>query len=133
LLAGRLDGWVSIRGLRCAGRQGVTAEQRAQTSEYVVDVSWRADIGHAVATDDVKAAVDIAAVAERVRGEMAARPRALVERMTADVARALLDSFAAVDAVRVRVEKQHPDGLGADAESVELVLERGVSKPGVGR
>ena len=123
-MSGALPGWVSIRGLRCEGRQGVTAEQRAQVNEYLVDVSCRADLGRAVALDDVAAAVDIAAIAATVRSAVAARPRALVERITADVARALFDSFAAVDEVRVRVEKPHPEGLGADAESVEIALTR---------
>ena len=123
-MSGALPGWMSIRGLRCEGRQGVSAEQRAQLNEYLVDVSCRADLRRAVALDDVAAAVDIAAIAATVRSAVAARPRALVERITADVARALFDSFAAVDEVRVRVEKPHPDGLGADAESVEIALSR---------
>src|SRR5216117_3485307 len=115
LMSGALPGWITIRGLRCDGRQGVAAERRAQSSEYLVDISCHADLGRAVALDDLAAAV---------RREMAARPRALVERMTADVARALFDSFAALDEVRVRVEKPHPDGLGAEAESVEIALTR---------
>jgi dihydroneopterin aldolase len=123
-MSGALPGWISIRGLRCDGRQGVTAEQRAQTAEYLVDVSCHADLGRAVALDDLAAAVDISAIAATVRREMAARPRALVERITADVARALLDSFAAIDEVRVRVEKPRPDGLDAEAESVEIALTR---------
>jgi dihydroneopterin aldolase len=123
-MSGPIPGWITIRGLRCEGRQGTTAEQRAQTSEYLVDVSCHADLARAVALDDLAAAVDIAAIAATVRREMGARPRALVERMTADVARALIDSFAAIDEVRVRVEKPHPEGLGADAESVEIALTR---------
>ena len=123
-MSGALPGWVSIRGLRCEGRQGVTAEQRAQVSEYLVDVSCHADLGRATALDDVAAAVDIAAIAATVRRVVAARPRALVERIIADVARALFDSFAAIDEVRVRVEKPHPESLEADAESVEIALTR---------
>jgi len=123
-MSGPLPGWVSIRGLRCEARQGTAAEQRAQPSEYLVDVSCHADLSRAVALDDVAAAVDIAQIAATVRRAMSAHPRSLVEGLTADVARALLDTFAAVDEVRVRVEKQHPDGLGAEAESVEIVITR---------
>jgi len=119
-----LPGWISILGLRCDGRQGVTDEERAKTHEYLVDISCHADISRAVALDDVAAAVDISAIAAAARRAIAARPRALVERITADVARALFDEFAAVDEVRVRVEKRKPDGLGADAESVEIALTR---------
>ena len=130
-MSGALPGWITIRGLRCDGRQGVAAEQRAQSSEYLVDVSCHADLSRAVALDELAAAVDIAAIAATVRREMAARPRALVERMTADVARALFDSFAALDEVRVRVEKPHPDGLGAEAESVEIALTRDNAASGI--
>ena len=120
-----LDGWVSIRGLRCRARQGVTEEQRAQESDYLVDVWLRTDLHDAVERDDLDAAIDISAMATTVREEMARRPRALVERMAGDVARAMLERFAAADEVRVRVEKQEPEGLDADAESVELRLARG--------
>jgi dihydroneopterin aldolase len=119
-----IDGWVSIRGLRCRARQGVTEEQRAQESDYVVDVWVRTDLHDAVEQDDLDAAIDISAMATTVREEMARRPRALVERMAGDVARAMLERFDAVDEVRVRVEKQEPEGLDADAESVELRLAR---------
>ncbi len=63
-----LPGWVSIRGLRCAG------------------TSLNADRRLAVERDDLAAAMDIA--------------------------------------VRMRVEKQRPEGIDAGAESVELSQRR---------
>jgi dihydroneopterin aldolase len=119
-----IDGWVSIRGLRCRARQGVTEEQRAPESDYLVDVWLRTDLHDAVEQDDLDAAIDSSAMATTVREELARRPRALVERMAGDVARAMLERFDAADEVRVRVEKQEPEGLDADAESVELRLAR---------
>ncbi len=119
-----LDGWISIRGLRCRARQGVTEEQRAEEGDYLVDVWVRTDLHDAVEQDDLDAAIDISAIAATVREEMTRRPRALVERMAGDVARAMLERFDAADEVRVRVEKQEPEGLDADAESVELRLAR---------
>ena len=44
---------------------------------------------------------------------------------TADVARALLEKFAQITEVRVKVEKPKPDGLEALAEAVELTIARG--------
>lgn len=117
-------GWVSIRGLRCAAHQGTTPEQRAHESAYLVDVSVRADLRAAVESDAVAAAIDIAAIADTVRNEMARRPRGLVERMAADVANALLARFPEAEEVRARVEKQEPEGLGAAAEAVEISLTR---------
>ena len=119
-----VDGTIEIRGLRCRGRQGVTDEERAVDHGYLVDVAVRTDIDRAIAADDVSAATDISALASAVRAAVAARPRALVERITYDVARALLDGFPELHEARVKVTKPQPDGLGADAESVELTLHR---------
>jgi dihydroneopterin aldolase len=49
----------------------------------------------------------------------------LLERLAADVARAVIDRFARVAEVRVKVEKPEPDGLDAMAEAVELTIARG--------
>ena len=126
-----LPGRIEIRGLRCRGRQGITPADQQQAHDYLVDVSLAVDIADAVAKDDLAAAVDITDVASCVREEIARRPRALVERMTADVARALLDRFERITEVRVKVEKPQPEGLDAAAETVELTLSRGQrSSPG---
>jgi dihydroneopterin aldolase len=93
--------------------------------DYLVDVALSLDIADAVARDDLAAALDIAAVAACVREEVARRPRVLLERLAADVARAVIDRFARVAEVRVKVEKPEPDGLDAMAEAVELTIARG--------
>lgn len=118
------DGVIEIRGLRCRGRQGTTDEERAVEHDYLVDVAVRADIVAAVERDDVAFATDISAIAATVRASIADRPRALVERMSFDVARALLDGFPSVTEARVRVTKPRPAGLDADAEAVEITLRR---------
>ena len=129
--AGELPGRIVIRGLRCRGRQGTTPTEQQQAHDYLVDVSLLVDIAEAVERDDLAAALDISQVAACVRQEVARRPRALVERITADVARALLARFERVSEVTVRVEKPEPAGLDAAAEAVELTLARGHrSSPG---
>jgi dihydroneopterin aldolase len=119
-----MPGRIVIRGLRCRGRQGITPADQQQAHDYLVDVELSVDIADAVAKDDLAAALDISAIAASVREEVARRPRVLVERITADVARALLARFERVTEVRVKVEKPEPQGLGAAAESVELTLSR---------
>src|SRR5438105_9897855 len=121
---GELPGRIIIRGLRCRGRQGLTPADQQQAHDYLVDVELSVDIADAVAKDDLGAALDIAAVAACVREEVARRPRALVERLTADVARALLAQFERVLEVTVKVEKPEPASLDAAAEAVELTIAR---------
>ena len=119
-----LPGRLIIRGLRCRGRQGPTPTDQQQAHDYLVDVTLSVDIADAASRDDLAAALDIAEVASVVRDEVARRPRALIERMTSDVARALLQRFDLVTEVRVKVEKPEPDGLDAAAEAVELTIAR---------
>jgi dihydroneopterin aldolase len=119
-----LPGWIIIRGLRCRGRQGTTPTEQQQAHDYLVDVALSVDIAEAVAKDDLAAALDISAVAACVREEVARRPRVLVERITADVARALLTRFERVSEVTVKVEKPEPAGLDAAAEAVEFTIAR---------
>ena len=123
--AGELPGRIVIRGLRCRGRQGTTPTEQQQAHDYLVDVEISVDIADAVAKDELGAALDISEIAVCVREEVGRRPRVLLERMTADVARGLLERFARITDVRVKVEKPEPDGLNAAAEAVELTLARG--------
>ncbi len=119
-----MPGRVIIRGLRCRGRQGPTPGDHERPHDYVVDVALSVDIANAVSRDELAAALDIAAVASVVRDEVARRPRALLERMAADVASALLQTFDQVTDVSVTVEKPEPAGLDAAAEAVELTVSR---------
>ena len=121
---GELPGRIIIRGLRCRGRQGTTPSEQQQAHDYLVDVALSVDIADAVAKDDLAAALDISEVASSVREEVARRPRVLLERVAADVARALLERFERVTEVRVKVEKPEPEGLDAVAEAVELTIAR---------
>jgi dihydroneopterin aldolase len=119
-----LPGRIIIRGLRCRGRQGPTPGDREQAQDYLVDVELSVDVADAASRDDLAAALDIASVASLVRDEVARRPRVLLERMTADVAQALLEHFDQVTEVLVKVEKPEPRGLGAAAEAVEITISR---------
>ena len=119
-----MEGTVEIRSLRCRGRQGSTPDERALEQDYLVDIVVRTDLADAVRADDLASALDINVLAKVVREAVAERPRALVERITFDVARSVLARFPAVSETRVRVLKPEPDGLDAEAEAVELVLRR---------
>ena len=123
-VTGELPGRILIRGLRCRGRQGPTPADQQQAHDYLVDIELSVDIADAVAKDELAVALDISEVASCVRDEVARRQRVLLERMTADAARGLLERFARITDVRVKIEKPEPDGLDAAAEAVELTLAR---------
>jgi dihydroneopterin aldolase len=119
-----MEGTIEIHALRCRGRQGTTAEERAVEQDYLVDVVVRTDLSAAVRTDDLASALDISQLAATVRDAVGERPRALVERITFDVARSVLARFPTVSEARVRVLKPEPEGLDAEGEAVEIVLRR---------
>ena len=119
-----MEGTIEIRSLRCRGRQGTTPEERSRQQDYLVDIVVRTDLADAVRADDIGSALDISVLATVVREAVAERPRALVERITFDVARSVLARFPAVSEARGRVLKPEPEGLDAEAEAVELVLRR---------
>jgi len=119
-----VEGSIEIKALRCRGRQGTTPDERTREQQYLVDIIVHTDLADAVRADDLASALDISLLAKVVREAVAERPRALVERITFDVARSVLARFPAVSETRVRVLKPEPDGLNAGAEAVELVLRR---------
>ena len=119
-----MEGSIEIKALRCRGRQGTTPDERTREQQYLVDIIVHTDLADAVRADDLASALDISLLAKVVREAVAERPRALVERITFDVARSVLARFPAVSETRVRVLKPEPDGLNAGAEAVELVLRR---------
>jgi dihydroneopterin aldolase len=120
----RLEGWLEIRALRCEGRHGAYAGERERTTTFLVDIDVRADLSAAVARDALDATLDLAALAATAREVVGGPSRTLLERVSADVARAILDRFRAAREVRIRVAKPEPLGLGAAAEAATITLIR---------
>ena len=119
-----LPGWLALRGLCCLGRHGAYPGEQEQERPFLVDVALRCDLRAAVATDQLTATLDFAALAATVRAVVAGPSRTLLERLAFEVAQALLQHFPEVTVVRVRVAKPEPPGLDAREEAVELELGR---------
>lgn len=87
---------------------GVFPEERERGMDYRVDLTLVVDIAAAGVSDRLEDAVDYAAVAHTVVKTATGAERMLVERMAADIAQAVLDTFAAVEAVELAVTKLAP-------------------------
>jgi dihydroneopterin aldolase len=120
----KLEGWLEIRALRCEGRHGAYEDERERTLTFLVDVEVRVELGAAVALDVLDATLDLAALAATAREIVGGPSRMLLERVSADVARAILERFPAVREVRVRVAKPEPPGLDAAVEAATISLVR---------
>jgi dihydroneopterin aldolase len=119
-IVGRLE----LRGLRCVGRHGSSPEVRQVESTFMVDLSVLTDLGPAARADDLAQAVDLAGLAAGVREVIGGPSRVLLETVVVEVAQVLLQRFAALQEVHVRISVAHPGGLDAAEEAIDLRLSR---------
>ena len=105
-------------------RLGVYEWERRSPQTVWLDVELAIDAARAAARDDVREAVDYAALAERVRALAASRVFRLMETLAEAVATAVLEASGS-PWVRVRVRKRALEKLGYAAVEVERMAARG--------
>ena len=102
--------------VRC--RIGVYEWERRTRQTVRIDLELPIDAASAAVSDDVRDAVDYAALAERLRALAAGRPFRLMETLAEAVAAAVLEASGS-PRVRVRVRKRALEGLGYAAIEIE--------------
>ena len=119
------DTQIELRNLTFYAYHGVLPEERSQGNAFVVDLTLDADVRRAVYTDALSDTINYAEVYEVVAREMAI-PSQLLEHVCGRIAVALLDSFVALQRVRVCVAKKNPpiEGAGTCESAVALSLAR---------
>ena len=110
--------------IRC--RLGVYEWERRTRQTVQVDLELPIDAARAAANDDVRDAVDYAALVDRIRAVAAGRPFNLLETLAEAVASAALEVCGSAR-VRVRVKKRALAGLGYAA--VDIERGRDVARP----
>ncbi|MEK7863804.1 MAG: dihydroneopterin aldolase [Chloroflexota bacterium] len=120
---------LELTGLRCQGWHGAYPGERDRSRTFLVDIAVRGD-PRISGGDASGAGIPAEALAAAARRVVAGTPRALLERVADDIARALLDEFAGLHEVSVRVVKPEPDGLDADAEAVTVTRSRPAPREG---
>ncbi len=96
---------ILIEGLEVFARHGVDPAERKLGQRFVIDVEATVDLEAAGRADDLERSVDYAAVADAAVEAATAPARRLVEAVAEAVAARVLERFARVAAVRVRVRK----------------------------
>jgi len=112
---------VFIRGLQLPTVIGVYAWEREVRQELLLDLEMAWDIGPAGVSDDVKDALNYAAVASHLRAFAANNSFELLEKMATQLADAVMAEFA-VPWVRLRLCKP---GAVTEAVDVGVLIERG--------
>lgn len=114
---------IEIRDLRVLAHVGVPEAERAVAQPLSIDLVLAVDLAGPGDSDDVADTVDYGAVAIAVADAVAAAPVALLERVAALVADAVLDLDARTDAVSVLVTKLRPP-IPRDVASTAVRIHR---------
>jgi dihydroneopterin aldolase len=99
---------IELRGLRLTGRVGVLPIEVEQDQPLELDLDLTVDLGAAGLSDDLADTVDYGAVCAAVERTVAAGHVALLERLAALVADAVLAMDPRIAAVDVSVRKLRP-------------------------
>jgi dihydroneopterin aldolase len=114
---------IRIVDLEVSSVIGVHPEERGKYQRLLVTLELRIkDIGPAAYTDNIKMAVDYAAVAEQVKATAALRTRHLLETLAEEIATELLKTFPLVS-IRLEIKKF----ALPDAKHIAIIIERPIS------
>jgi len=114
---------IEIRGLRVLAQVGVPEAERAVAQPLTIDLDLHLALDGAGASDDVADTVDYGAVTVAVADAITAEPMALLERVAAVAADAVLGIDARTDAVTVTVTKLRPP-IPRDVEATAVRIHR---------
>jgi len=113
---------IELAGLVVFGRHGYLEEERRLGQRFLVDL-WVDVRGEATASDRIEDTVDYRRLASLVREVFAGPERLLLEGLAGTIADGILERFAAVERVRVRVRK--PDVvLDPPVDFAAVIVER---------
>lgn len=112
---------IHIRGLQLRVRIGVPEAERASLQTLEADIVMQTTGHFEDIRDDLIATIDYEAVAMRIRGLAAERPRKLIETLATDIADCVLREFGAR---RVVVELRKRVLPGVDHVAVKLERSR---------
>ncbi len=96
---------ILLEGMMFFGRHGALPAEQELGQRFVVDLELRLDLRPAGATDDLAATVDYRGAYRLARAIVEGPPLKLIEAVAERIAGALLESYPAVEAVRVKVAK----------------------------
>lgn len=121
---------IELRELTFYGYHGALPEERRIGQRFVVDLRLGLDLARAGRSDDLALTVDYGQVAESVRSVVEGTPFQLIEALAEALASTVLDRFALVQTVFVRVAKPSAPVSAAPSGTIAVEIER--AREGVG-
>jgi dihydroneopterin aldolase len=115
---------ILVEGMVFQGTHGVNPEEQVTPQPFEVDVELSLDLRPAGLADDLGRTVDYAAVFRTCRAVVESTRFLLIEALGEAIATELLATYAAADAVVIRIRKPAVD-LGGTFRSVGIEIRRG--------
>lgn len=114
-------GIIELRGLRCKAYHGCLPEEAVIGTDYVVNLSIRADLSASMASDKLSDTVDYVLLHDIVRSELLERSQ-LIERVAARIAARLFREEPKIEWLRMEVRKKNPP-IGGEIDDVAVIIE----------
>lgn len=117
-------GKIYIKNLRLHAYHGVLPQERIVGNDYVVNVTVDYPLDAACKSDDVADTLNYAELAELIKAQMAIQSN-LLEHVVGRIATAVLERFAAAEAVEIDLRKIAPPmQVDADGAGVYMKMTR---------
>ena len=98
---------ITLDNLRFYAYHGAEPQEAIVGAWYTVNITLKADVTAAILNDDLNSTINYAKVTEIIKAQMQIRS-ALLEHVAGRIANALLDDFAELTEVSVKVCKENP-------------------------
>jgi dihydroneopterin aldolase len=114
---------IRLKNIRIFTNHGCLSEEEKIGSDYLVNLTVRADLTEAAKSDHLKDTVDYVHLNRIVKEQMAIRSK-LLEHVGQRIIDAIFNEMAKVDYVKVRVSKVNPP-IGGDVAEVSVTMSSG--------
>ena len=112
---------IFLDNVRLYAFHGVEEQERSVGAWFTVSVRLQYNISRAMETDSVEDTISYSDVLQVVKREMAQTSK-LLEHVAGRIARAVINEFSGVEAVKVTVVKENPPmGANCDGAGVEVI------------
>ncbi|AFL80729.1 dihydroneopterin aldolase [Aequorivita sublithincola DSM 14238] len=113
-------GTIRLKNIKIYAFHGCLTEEGKIGSDYLVNLSVKADLKKASNTDELEDTVDYVMIQQIVREEMAVRAK-LLEHVAKRIMEAVLQKLEMVTKVKVTVAKRNPP-IGGDVAEVSVTI-----------
>ena len=113
-------GTIRLKNIKIYAFHGCLVEEEKIGSDYLVNLSVKADVARASHTDELSDTVDYVHLQKIVKNEMGVRSK-LLEHVAQRIIAAIFKEIPLVDSVKVKIAKVNPP-IGGDVAEVSVTL-----------